>query len=163
EQVVSGAPVVSDLLRSAPRLTVIVSSRAPLRISGEQEFPVPPLGLPPPGSDDVPTLLASEAVRLFVERAMAVRPDFALPPDNGGQVAEIVRRLDGLPLAIELAAARIRLLPPAAIAQRLNDRLGLLSAGSRDLPERQRTLRGAIDWSHDLLDADDRRLFARLG
>jgi predicted ATPase/class 3 adenylate cyclase len=163
EQVVSGAPVVADLLRSAPRLTVIVSSRAPLRISGEQEFPVPPLGLPPAGATRLPDLVASEAVRLFVERAMAVRPEFELTPENGPPIAEIVRRLDGLPLAIELAAARIRLLPPAAIAQRLNDRLGLLSAGGRDLPERQRTLRGAIDWSHDLLDEDDRRLFARLG
>ena len=94
---------------------------------------------------------------------MAVRPDFALTAENGADVAEIVRRLDGLPLAIELAAARIRLLSPAAMAQRLGDRLGLLTAGGRDLPERQRTLRGAIDWSHDLLDPEDQRLFARLG
>jgi predicted ATPase/class 3 adenylate cyclase len=163
EQVVAGAPVVADLLRSAPKLTVIVSSRAPLRVSGEQEFPVPPLSLPPPDVTDPDALIASEGVRLFVERAMAVRPDFALTPENGRYVAEIVRRLDGLPLAIELAAARIRLLSPAAMAQRLGDRLGLLSAGGRDLPERQRTLRGAIDWSHDLLDPEDRRLFARLG
>ena len=163
EQIVSGAPIVADLLRSAPRLTVIVSSRAPLRISGEQEFPVPPLSLPPAGTTDVETLLAAEAVRLFVERAMAVRPDFMLTPENGPHVAEVVRRLDGLPLAIELAAARIRLLSPAAMAQRLGDRLGLLASGGRDLPERQRTLRGAIDWSHDLLDAPDRALFARLG
>ncbi len=163
EQVVTGAPIVADLLRSAPRLTIIVSSRAPLRISGEQEFPVPPLSLPPAGTTDVETLMGSEAVRLFVERAMAVRPDFSLTAENGVHVAEIVRRLDGLPLAIELAAARIRLLSPAAMAQRLGDRLGLLSSGGRDMPERQRTLRGAIDWSHDLLEADDRRLFARLG
>ena len=163
EQVVAGAPIVADLLRSAPRLTVIVSSRAPLRISGEQEFPVPPLSLPPPDTTDVEVLMAAEAVRLFVERAMAVRPDFMLTPENGAQVAEVVRRLDGLPLAIELAAARIRLLSPAAMAQRLGDRLGLLSSGGRDLPERQRTLRGAIDWSHDLLEREDQRLFARLG
>ena len=163
EQVVAGAPLVGDLLRSAPQLTVIASSRAPLRITGEQEFPVPPLSLPAPGVEDVDELMASEAVRLFVERAMAVRPDFRLTAENGSPVAEIVRRLDGLPLAIELAAARIRLLSPAAMAQRLGDRLGLLTAGGRDLPERQRTLRGAIDWSHDLLDANDRRLFARLG
>lgn len=163
EQVVSGAPVVADLLRTAPSLTVIVSSRAPLRIAGEQEFPVPPLSLPPAGAEDVETLMASEAVRLFVERAMAVRPDFTLTVENGRHVAEIVRRLDGLPLAIELAAARIRLLSPAAMAQRLGDRLGLLAAGGRDLPERQRTLRGAIDWSHDLLEPADRCLFARLG
>ena len=94
---------------------------------------------------------------------MAVRPDFMLTPANGAAVAEIVRRLDGLPLAIELAAARIRLLSPAAMAQRLGDRLDLGAGGGRDLPERQRTLRGAIDWSHDLLDPEDRRLFARLG
>jgi predicted ATPase len=163
EQVVSGAPIVGEILRSAPKVKVIVSSRAPLRISGEQEFPVPPLSLPPAGVADPEVLLGSEAVRLFVERAMAVRPDFALTTENGAQVAEIVRRLDGLPLAIELAAARVRLLSPAAMAQRLGDRLALLSAGGRDLPERQRTLRGAIDWSHDLLEPNERRLFARLG
>ena len=140
-----------------------MSSRAPLRISGEQEFPVPPLSLPAPGGDDPATLMESEAVRLFVERAMAVRPDFMLTPSNGAAVAEVVRRLDGLPLAIELAAARIRLLSPAAMAQRLGDRLDLGAGGGRDLPERQRTLRGAIDWSHELLDPEDRRLFARLG
>ena len=163
EQVVAGAPVVADLLRSAPNLTVIVSSRAPLRIAGEQEFPVPPLSLAPRHASDLETLMASEAVRLFVERAMAVRPDFALTPENAPHVAEIVRRLDGLPLAIELAAARIRILSPAAMAQRLGDRLDLLAGGGRDLPERQRTLRGAIDWSYDLLDGPDRCLFARLG
>jgi len=163
EQVVAGAPVVGELLRAIPGLTVIASSRAPLRITGEQEFPVPPLSLPPPGTTDIETLMDSEAVRLFVERAMAVRPEFTLTPDNASDVAEIVRRLDGLPLAIELAAARIRLLGPAAMAQRLGDRLGLLGAGPRDLPERQRTLRGAIAWSHELLAEEDRRLFARLG
>ena len=124
---------------------------------GEQEFPVPPLSLPVRGSDDPATLTQSEAVRLFVERAMAVRPDFTLTPENGAAVAEIVRRLDGLPLAIELAAARIRLLSPAAMAHRLGDRLDLGAGGARDLPERQRTLRGAIDWSHDLLDPEERR------
>ena len=107
--------------------------------------------------------MASEAVQLFVERARAIRPDLELSPANAGAIAEIVRRLDGLPLAIELAAARIRLLSPAALAQRLGDRLGPAQSGGRDLPERQCTLRGAIDWSHDLLDDDDRRLFARLG
>ena len=163
EQVVDGASVVGELLRAAPGLTVIVSSRAPLRIGGEQELPIPPLSLPPRGAADVETLMASEAVRLFVERAMGVRPEFALTPANGGDVAEIVVRLDGLPLAIELAAARIRLLAPAAMARRLGDRLGLLNAGARDAPERQRTLRGAIAWSYDLLAQDDRRLFARLG
>ena len=163
EQVVTGAPLVADLLRAAPQLTVITSSRAPLRVSGEQEFPVPPLSLPPRGTSDVDALMASEAVRLFVERAMAVRPDFTLTAANGRHVAAIVTALDGLPLAIELAAARIRLLAPAAMASRLDDRLGLLGSGGRDLPERQRTLRGAIAWSHDLLEPGERRLFARLG
>jgi predicted ATPase/class 3 adenylate cyclase len=163
EQVVSGAPVVAELLRAAPRLVVIASSRAPLRIEGEQEFAVPPLDVPPPGTTDPDAIAAFEAVRLFVERARAVRPGFALTREQAPHVAEIVRRLDGLPLAIELAAARLRLLSPAAMAQRLGDRLSLLAAGGRDLPARQRTLRGAIDWSYDLLDEDDRRLFARLG
>jgi predicted ATPase/class 3 adenylate cyclase len=162
EQLVEGASIVADLLRAAPRLTVIVSSRAPLRIAGEQEFAVPPLGLPPSNGAPASEIGDAEAVRLFVERATAVRPDFALTADNAHDVAEIVRRLDGLPLAIELAAARIRLLAPAAMARRLDDRLALLAGGGRDLPERQRTLRGAIEWSHDLLDPDQRRLFARL-
>ncbi len=161
EQVIDGAPLIADLLRTAPRLTVIVSSRAPLRIAGEQEFPVPPLSLPP-ASGDVDAVTASEAGRLFAERAAAVRPDFEITADNAADVAEIVHRLDGLPLAIELAAARIRIFPPAALAHRLDDRLGALGAGGRDAPARQRTLRGAIDWSHDLLGGDERRLFARL-
>ena len=163
EQVVSGAPVVGELLRALPKLTVIASSRAPLRIAGEQEFPVPPLTLPEPGTADPETLLASEAVRLFIERAMAVRPEFALTLGNAPHVTEIVRRLDGLPLAIELAAARIRLFTPAAMSERLSDRLALLGAGGRDLPERQRTLRGAIAWSYDLIEPQDRALFARAG
>jgi predicted ATPase/class 3 adenylate cyclase len=162
EQVVDGAPYVSDLLRAAPGVTVLVSSRAPLRIGGEQEFPVPPLSVPPPGTRDPAAVLASEAGRLFAERASAVRPGFEVTEANAADVAEIVRRLDGLPLAIELAAARVRLLSPAALARRLGDRLGLLEGGGRDLPERQRTLRGAIAWSHDLLADDERRLFARL-
>jgi predicted ATPase/class 3 adenylate cyclase len=162
EQVVDGAPVVADLLRSAPGVSVIVSSRTPLRVAGEQEFPVPPLSLPPAGTSDPGVVLASEAGRLFVHRAMAVRPTFAVTAENAGHIAEIVRRVDGLPLAIELAAARTRLLSPAAMARRLDDRLNLLEGGSRDLPARQRTLRGAIDWSHDLLGPAERRLFARL-
>ena len=164
EQVVDAAPVVAELLRAAPRLTVIVSSRAALRISGEQEFAVPPLSLPEPGSEGDPErLVGSEAVRLFLERAMAVRPDLTLTAENGPAIADIVRRLDGLPLAIELAAARVRILPPQSIARRLDDRLSLLVGGARDLPARQQTLRGAIEWSHDLLDPVHRRLFARLG
>jgi predicted ATPase len=162
EQVVAGAPVVSELLQAAPKLTVIVSSRAPLRIRGEQEFSVPPLALPAPGTSAVEELMASEAVRLFVERAMAVRPDFVLTADNGPHVAEVLRRLDGLPLTIELAAARFG----SCRRRRWPTPRGQARAGGggrRDLPDRQRTLRGAIDWSHDLLDPDDRRLFARLG
>ena len=141
---------------------MIVSSRAPLRIAGEQEFAVPPLPVPAAGTTDLLEIAGAEAVRLFLERAMAVRQGFTLTAENAAAVAEIVRRLDGLPLAIELAAARVRILTPSAMVARLDDRLGLLSAGGRDLPERQRTLRGAIDWSHDLLDVDSRRLFARL-
>jgi predicted ATPase/class 3 adenylate cyclase len=162
EQVVAGAPVVAEILRGAPKLRMVVSSRAPLRIAGEQEFAVPPLPVPPVGTTDLLEIAGAEAVRLFLERAMAVRQGFTLTADNALAVAEIVRQLDGLPLAIELAAARVRILTPAAMVTRLNDRLGLLSVGGRDLPERQRTLRGAIDWSHDLLDADSRRLFSRL-
>ena len=162
EQVVAGAPVVAEILRGAPKLRMIVSSRAPLRVAGEQEFAVPPLPVPPAGTTDLLEIAGTEAVRLFLERAMAVRQGFTLTAENASAVAEIVRRLDGLPLAIELAAARVRILTPSAMVTRLNDRLGLLSAGGRDLPERQRTLRGAIDWSHELLDADSRRLFSRL-
>ncbi|HEX5828657.1 MAG TPA: adenylate/guanylate cyclase domain-containing protein [Candidatus Limnocylindrales bacterium] len=163
EQVVAGAPVVGDILRAAPGVVVIASSRAPLRVAGEQEFPVPPLAVPAAGVVDPEVIGASEAVRLFLERARAVRPGFVLTAENAPRIAEIVRRLDGLPLAIELAAARVRVLTPTAIAERLHDRLALLAAGGRDLPERQRTLRGAIDWSYELLDDDDRLLFARLG
>jgi serine/threonine-protein kinase PknK len=110
---------------------------------------------------DLEQLSTYESVALFIERAMAVRPDFAVTSDNAPAVAEICVRLDGLPLAIELAAARIRVLSPQAIMERLGDRLKLLSGGSRDLPERQQTLRGAISWSHDLLEEADQRFFAR--
>ena len=165
EQVVAAAPLVSDLLREAPRLRIVVSSRVALRISGEQEYPVPPLELPvaetAAGTGRADSIAGNEAVRLFVDRARSVRPDFALDDSNAGAVAEIVSRLDGLPLAIELAAARIRLLSPQAMLPRLERRLDLLAGGMRDLPERQQTLRGAIAWSHDLLEPPERRLFAR--
>jgi predicted ATPase/class 3 adenylate cyclase len=162
EQIVGAAPVVGRLLREAADLKVTVTSRVPLRISGEHEFPVPPLALPEPiAGASAATAMRSEAVRLFVERAMAVQPAFRLTDANSAPVVEIVRRLDGLPLAIELAAARTRILPVPALLARLDDRLGMLVDGARDLPARQRTLRGAIDWSHDLLDEPDRRLFAR--
>jgi predicted ATPase/class 3 adenylate cyclase len=164
EQVIEGAPKVSRWLQGAPGLRVLITSRGPLRISGEREFPVPPLALPSEHEILTPeTLMRFEAVALFVDRARAARPDFVLDARTGPLVADIVARLDGLPLAIELAAARIRLLSLEGIRDRLDSRLGLLTGGARDLPERQRTLRSAIEWSYDLLDDGHRRLFARLG
>ncbi len=163
EQVIEAAPDVSRLLREAPNVKVVVTTRIVLHIYGEREFPVPPLGLPLDGGADMTAEEASryEAVELFVDRARAVQPSFTLTDDAAPLVLDICRRLDGLPLAIELAAARTRALPVAAIHARLDQRLGLLTVGSRDLPERQQTLRGAIDWSYDLLDPPDRRLFER--
>ena len=163
EQVNDAAPEVAELLMRAPKISVLVTSRSPLRVSGEQEYPVPPLGVPDPSHlPDLEQLSTYESVALFVERAMAVRPDFAITSANAPAVAEVCVRLDGLPLAIELAAARVRVLSPQAIMERLGDRLKLLSGGSRDLPERQQTLRGAIAWSYDLLEEGDQRVFARL-
>ena len=161
EQVVEARSTVSRLLADCPKLSVLATSRIPLSVYGEHEFQVPTLSLPRVGSGAVSDVAASEAVRLFVERGMAARADFTLTDANAAAVADIVARLDGLPLAIELAAARLRILPVEALRDRLDDRLGLLTSGARDLPERQRTLRGAIEWSHDLLDDPDRRLFAR--
>ena len=162
EQVVSAAPQVAELLRGIPGLKVIVTSRAKLHVSGEQEYPVPPLGLPDPKAVPDPDRLSQyEAVRLFIERALAAKPDFRVSNDNAPAVAAICARLDGLPLAIELAAARIKVLPPAAMLARLEKGMGLLGGAGRDLPERQRTLRGAIAWSHDLLGPAEKRLFER--
>ena len=153
EHVVDASPLVADLLAHCPDIQVLATSRAPLHISGEHELPVPSLELPSLERalrlDDA---LASEAVRLFVDRARAVQSHFELTEDNAETVVAICRRLDGLPLAIELAASRVRLLPPKAILARLDSRLTLLTGGGRDRPERQQTLRGAIAWSHDLLD-----------
>jgi len=161
---VSGAAApVADLLRAEESLRVLVTSRAPLRVSGEQEFPVPSLGLPKDLPTDPDTLSQYEAVHLFIERAVAVRPDFRVSNENAPAVAMICSRLDGLPLAIELAAARIKVLSPQAILPRLEKSLDLLSGGARDLTERQRTLRGAIAWSWNLLSEDQRRLFSRFG
>ena len=163
EQVVAAAPLVGDLLTAASRLKIIVTSRTILRVYGEQEYPVPPLALP-----DLTRLPTSEqlgsyaAIALFVQRARLVRPDFQLNSQNAAAVAEICARLDGLPLAIELAAARVKLLPPPAILARLDQRLKLLTGGSRDLPARQQTLRGAIDWGYDLLDEGEKAVFSRL-
>ncbi|HEX2129681.1 MAG TPA: adenylate/guanylate cyclase domain-containing protein [Solirubrobacterales bacterium] len=161
EQVLDAAPAITHLLGACPNLKVLVSSRSVLRVSGEQEYPVPPLDLPDPAHlPPLAQLSQYEAVALFIERARAVKPDFEITNENAPAVAEICVRLDGLPLALELAAARIRVLTPAAMLERLEHRLGLLSTGSRDLPERQQTLRGAIAWSHDMLDESDRALFA---
>ncbi len=164
EQLLGAAPAVAELLRGTDLLRIIVTSRSPLRVSGEQELPVPPLALPDPHVIRGAAALSQyDAVRLFIERAIAARPDFQVTNENAPAVAEITARLDGLPLAIELAAARLRLLSPQAILARLGDRLGLLSGGARDLPARQQTLRAAIAWSYDLLDEGDRDLFERLG
>lgn len=163
EQVLSAAPLVGELLNAAPRLKVLATSRIPLGIYGEHEYAVPPLSVPDPRRlPDLGTLSQYEAVRLFIERAQAAKAGFEITNDNAPSIAEICARLDGLPLAIELAAARIKLLPPKAILTRLTNRLKLLTGGAKNLPARQRTLRGAIEWSHDLLDEGERTLFARL-
>jgi predicted ATPase/transcriptional regulator with XRE-family HTH domain len=163
EQVLIAAPQVADLLAACPRLKVLVTSRAVLHISGEQVFPVPPLALPDPEHGQVIDQIAeAEAVRLFVDRARAASPDFALGEANAAMVAAICRRLDGLPLAIVLAAARVGHLPLAALLLRLERRLPLLTGGPRDQPARLRTMRDAIAWSHDLLTSDEQRLFRRL-
>ena len=161
EQVTEAAPLVAGLLAAAPDLVTLVTSRTVLRVSGEFELCVPPLAVPP--SRDAGNLDEYASVRLFMARAGAAAPGFELTGRNAQAVAEICRRLDGLPLAIELAAARIRLLPPSALLARLDDWTSVLTAGPRDLPKRQRALRNTLDWSFDLLSADERALFARLG
>jgi predicted ATPase/DNA-binding winged helix-turn-helix (wHTH) protein/predicted negative regulator of RcsB-dependent stress response len=148
EQVLTAATLVADMLAACPRLKVLVTSRACLRIYGEQEFPVSPLE-------------QNSAVQLFVQRATAVRPNFGMTADNSAIIPEICSRLDGLPLAIELAAARTKLLSPKAILERLKSRLQLLTGGALDLPERQQTLRNTIDWSHGLLNEAEQKLFRR--
>jgi predicted ATPase len=163
EQVLEGAPVVGELVGACPKLKVLATSRIPLRLYGEQEYPVPPLALPDPRVlPPLKVLTQYEAVRLFVERARAVKADFEVTNENAPAVAEICARLDGLPLAIELAAARVRILPPQKVLERLSNRLKLLKGGARDLPTRQQTLRGTIDWSYDLLEEDEQTLFGRL-
>ena len=164
EQVVEGAPLLGRLLAAAPGLTVLVSSREVLHVRGEQEYAVPPLEVPNPNAQpSVETLARFDAVALFVQRAQAVRPEFDLDEQNALSVAAICVRLDGLPLAIELAAARIKLFDPDALLARLERSMTtFLTSSARDVPERQRTLRGAIAWSHDLLDTSERTLFRRL-
>jgi predicted ATPase len=164
EQVIDAAPLLADLLAAAAGLVVLVTSRTVLRLRGEHELPVPPLPVPPADADPDPAaLLGYASAGLFAERAHAADPGFKLTAGNAAAVAKICRRLDGLPLAIELAAARVRLLPPQALALRLSERFSLLTGGARDLPERQRTMRNTLDWSFGLLPAEQQELFARLG
>jgi len=152
EQLLPAATLVAELLRKTVALKLVVTSRAALRVSGEQEFAVPPLGLAEPSdSNSVAKVAAAESVKLFVERARAVLPSFAVEDTNAVCLAQITERLDGLPLAIELAAARVKVLPPQAMLPRLERSLGLLVAGARDLPDRQQTLRATINWSYSLL------------
>jgi predicted ATPase/class 3 adenylate cyclase len=161
EHVVGAAPVLGGLLEQASQLSVLATSRELLHIKGEREYVVPPLPVPE-AADAAEALEANPCIQLFAERAAAVRPGFRLSPDNATVIAEVCRRLDGLPLAVELAAARVRILSPAELLARLDSRLAELRGGARDLPERQRTLRATIDWSHGLLELAEQRLFARL-
>jgi predicted ATPase len=164
EQIIPAAPLVSELLAAAPGLNILITSRIKLNLRGEHEYPVPTLALPV-ATDRAPLAQLSEyeAIQLFSDRARAVNPAFILTPENAHYVEQICRRLDGLPLAIELAAARSRLLSPQAIMRRLDHRLGLLVGGAQDLPARQQTLRNTLDWSYELLDQPSRELFTRLG
>ena len=163
EQVVSAAPEVAGLIERCPGLQIVTTSRTPLRIAAEQEYPLAPLALPPSSeTGSTESLLAYPAVALFVERARPTRGSFDLTPENAGAVAAVCRRLDGLPLALELAAARLRLLSPDALLERLDHALDVLTSGPRDTPERQQTLRATIDWSHSLLDESEQRLFRRM-
>jgi len=172
EHLLPAAPFVADVLAACPHLAILVTSRALAQLRGERALPISPLLTPPASAfpetaDELPTqqelgaLAAAPAVTLFVQRAQAVRPEFALTPENVVDVAMICQRLDGLPLAIELAAARIRLLPPHALLARLRRRLPALTGGARDLPERHQTLRAALAWSYDLLPAANQALFRR--
>jgi non-specific serine/threonine protein kinase len=164
EQLLGAGLTISELLKSTLKMRIVVTSRSPLRVLGEQEYEVPPLALPDEGSvvstSRVPDIAKCESVRLFVERASAAVPGFALGRANAPAVAQIVRRLDGLPLAIELAAARVKLLPPDALLPRLEHSMGLLVGGPRDLPRRQQTLRATIAWSYELLSEGAKRLLA---
>lgn len=163
EQVAKAAPLVASILRSAPRVAILVTSRTALRVAGESEFAVPPLALADPMADvrlDVPE--DAEAVRLFIERARAVRPNLVVDADALGAIAAITRALDGLPLAIELAAARVRVMTPSDLRYRMSGALDLLATSSLDVDERQRTLRNTIAWSYDLLDNRQRRLLEDL-
>lgn len=164
EQVLDAAVQIADLLQGAPALKLLVTSRAPLHLAAEQQYAVPPLDLPDPeGLDALAQVTQSEAGALFVARARAVKHDFALTPANAAAIATLCRRLDGLPLAIELAAARVKILSPTELLQHLAQRLPLLTAGSRDLPARHQTMQNTIDWSYQLLAVHEQRLFRHLG
>jgi predicted ATPase len=164
EQVVAAAPDIANLLLTATGIRVLATSRTRLGVSGERIYPLPPLPVPgPAAASDRAALAQVDAVKLFVARAQDVLPGFALSEENAAAVAAICARVDGLPLAIELAAARIRLLAPAALLKRLDRSLALLSDGPRDAPRRHQTLRETIAWSYDLLDTQGQALFRRLG
>jgi predicted ATPase/DNA-binding CsgD family transcriptional regulator len=164
EQVVEAAPMVGEFLAAAPHLQILVTSREPLHLSGEHEYAVPPLTLPDPHALlPLEHLVEYAAVRLFLARAQAVKADFLLTHENAPTVAVICQRLDGLPLAIELAAARVKLLSPQVLLARLDQRLKVLTGGARDLPARQQTIRAAIEWSYHLLGAGEQALFVQLG
>jgi predicted ATPase/class 3 adenylate cyclase len=163
EQVVGAAAELAALLKTSPRLKLLVTSRVPLHVRGEREYAIPPLSLPTAdGKTDADTLTQYEAVALFVQRAQAARADFTVKAANAPAIAEICRRLDGLPLAIELAAARIKLLPPETLLARLTSQLSVLTGGARDLEERQQTMRATIAWSEGLLTPAERTLLQRL-
>jgi len=163
EHLLDAASRIAGLLQRCPALKILVTSRLALRLYGEQEFPVPPMPLPAEsGHLDIERLGEFASVALFVQRAAAVKPGFQLTADNAPAVSELCRRLDGLPLAIELAASRVKVLPPASLLARIENRLALLTGGSRDLPERHQTLRRTIDWSYEQLTEPERKLFARL-
>jgi predicted ATPase len=157
EMVTAAAPLVVDLLASAPDVSFFITSRSVLRVRGEQEYPLPPLAVPPPGSSDL-----TAALELFLERAEAANPTRVLTADDRAAAAEICRRLDGVPLALELAAARTRLLSPTALLGKLASALDVLGNGPFDLPERQRALRSTLDWDHALLGEDEKLVFRRL-
>ena len=160
EHLIAAAAAVVEILRAAAALRFVVTSRAPLRVSGEQEYEVSPLQVPDLQCTTAAAIAGCESVRLFAERAQAVRPGFAVDEDTAGPIAGIARRLDGLPLAVELAAARVKLLSPVSLLERLEHALPVLVGGARDLPERQQTLRATIGWSYGLLSAGAGRLLA---
>src|SRR5205807_1665043 len=164
EQVTVAAPTMAELLRDCPELKQLVTSREALHVSGENVFPVPPLAVPETDLKhaSVEQLAQSEAVQLFVERAQAVKPDFRLTDENAPAVAELCLGLDGLPLAIELATARLGLFSPQALVERLGNRLKLLKGGARDVPVRQQTLHDTIGWSYEMLDGREQHLFGLL-